>query len=718
VLGGSALLCLLHAASCPRERVAWACIGAGLGSYAAGTLVYYAYVQRLDPTPYPSISDALWLSLYGLAFIGIGLLVKARLAGSTVSMWLDGLVCGLGLGSVSAAYVFPRVVHGDGGTAAVATNVAYPLLDLVLVITVVGAMSATGAWRERSWLLLGTGFLAFSGADSWYLLQLADGSYQAGSPVDATFQLAAVLVGVSATTRRPELVDDDRSQPLQTRSFLVPGFFALLAVAVLVFGDRRGTSALGVALAVGALLAAWGRTAIAVREMVHLADSRRQARTDALTGLPNRRAFYELLERAQAVDVDRPAAIDPGSVVLVDLDRFKEINDALGHQLGDRILRDASRRLAAQVPPGGTIARLGGDELALLLPGTTVDDAVRLVDQILESFTEPFTFEDMSVHLGASIGIAALRPGDESGRPLAEADLAMYRAKAARTGREIYDESRDGNAWDRLATIEELRRTLTTGHGLSVDLQPIVRLPHAQPVGLEALVRWNHRDRGRIPPDEFLPIAERAGLMPQLTRAVLRLSLDAVVELRRRGWTVPVSVNLTASDLLDPTLVDHIAEALIERGLPAGSLRIEITESLMVDRGPRSTGFLEDLRALGMDLAVDDFGTGYSCLAYLHDLPVSYLKIDRAFTERVLSDDKTAVIVSSTIDMAHRLGLLVVAEGVETEDQLQWLVSQGCDLVQGYHTGRPMAPERLFEWLARQVRVPLQQTTRQTSSND
>jgi diguanylate cyclase (GGDEF)-like protein len=695
---GAATVCGLRAARLRRDRLAWSMISLGLACYAAGTFCYYAVLEPLGILSYPSVADGLWLLLYPLVILGVGLMVKTRLVGSAPSVWLDGLVSGLGLASLSAVMIFPRVTAGASGPfAAIATNFAYPLLDLALVVTIVGAMAALGAWRDGSWLLLAAGFLTFSAADSWYLTQVAADTYALGGPVDACYMLALVLMACSAAVVPGESTPDRPAAAAETRSFLVPGAFALLAIVVLALQATAGATSLGVVLAVGSLTAAWARTTLAVREVVQLSDSRRQSLTDTLTGLPNRRAFYELL---QAVEEAAPDGVsqETGSVILVDLDRFKEINDALGHQLGDQLLRQVSQRFAAQVPAGGTIARLGGDEMALFVPGLSVEGAGLLSQRLLATLDVPFALQGMSLHLSASIGITAVAPGAGASRVLARADLAMYRAKGAHTGWEVYDDERDGDAWDRLATVEALREALGNGD-LTVELQPIVALPAGTTAGMEALVRWNHPVRGRIAPDAFLPLAERAGLMPQVTRAVIQLALTEVEALRRRGWTMPVSVNLSASDLLDGNLVDYLAEALAERSLPGSAIRIEITESLLVDTEGSSSGFLARIRALGIDLAVDDYGTGYSSLAYLHDLPVSYLKIDRSFTSRLLQDARTAVIVASTIQMAHELELRVVAEGVECGAELDWLTRHGCDLVQGYHTGRPMPSDRLHEWL-------------------
>ena len=696
VLWGAAAVCALRVVSSRVDRGAWLCIAAGLASYSGGTTFYYVFLRYQDEIASPSISDGLWLLLYPLAIVGIGLKVRARMAGSVVSMWLDGLVSGLGLISVSAAFVFPRITENAGGAPAeTVTNFAYPLVDLALLAVVAGAMAAIGAWRDRSWILLGAGFFVFAVADSVYLLQIAGETYHYGSSVDATYLVGALLVAGAASMVPDPMSEAEGLTRTEGRSFLVPAVFALTAISVLVVGAwTNDSSPLGIVLAVGALIAAWARTALAVREVVGLSDSRRQARTDALTGLPNRRAFYELLEQAEEATSESAAF---AAVILVDLDRFKEINDALGHQVGDRVLCAVSQRFAAVVPAGGSIARLGGDEIALLVPAMTTTDAVRLAQRILRTLEEPFLIQDTSLHLAASIGVTAIEPGTGASRALAKADLSMYRAKNSRTGWEVYDDTRDGDAWDRLATVEALRDALADG-GLAVEFQPIISTSTTRPVGVEALVRWNHPTRGRMAPDSFLPLAESAGLMPALTRKVLELSLDEAVLLQQQGHSIAVSVNLSASDLLDRQLVEFTAEALTRRGLTGAALRIEITESLLVE-GTNSTDFLIRLRALGIRLAVDDYGTGFSSLAYLHDLPVSYLKIDRAFTGRMLEDDRTAVIVACTIDMAHRLKLEVVAEGVETAEQSAWLDAHGCDQLQGYHLGRPMTVESLHRWL-------------------
>ena len=435
-----------------------------------------------------------------------------------------------------------------------------------------------------------------------------------------------------------------------------------------------------------------------MREVVQLADTRRQARTDALTGLPNRRAFYKLLESVHPTGGTGTPSAQSTAILLIDLDRFKEINDALGHQVGDVVLKSVSQRLVTHVPAASTLARLGGDELAVFAPRTTRHEASALAADLLTALRDPFLIQGVSLHLDASIGIAVMPSGADTSQALAQADLAMYRAKGSRSGFAVYDETQDGDAWDRLAIAEDLRQALAAG-ALTVAYQPIVTREEMQPVALEALVRWRHHDRGFVSPEEFLPLAERAGLMPSVTRSVLDQSLDDAQHLRDWGWDLPISVNLSATDLLDTGLVDYIAAGLGDRELNGRSLRIEITESLLVDHA-LSADFLERLRLMDIELAVDDYGTGYSCMAYLHQLPVSHLKIDRGFTDRLLDDERTAVIVDSTIQMAHRLNLSVVAEGVESQAQSDWLLEHGCDFLQGYHISRPTDLVQLHAWLS------------------
>ncbi len=693
VISGCGTACGLRARYGPGDRAAWALFSAGLFSYLSGTVLWQVAFERLDPAPFPSVSDVLWLAMAPLFMVGIWLMVRARL-GRRNSSLLDGVVAGLAVASVAAFAVFPKLTEDSGGSfALVVTNFAYPLVDLALAGAAIGAMAAMGAWRRPVWLLLTLGFVTFAVADTWYMLLVLNGTFVPGGWNDFSYLVAMTIIALAAPVAQsgPE---SPGSSIRRDREFLVPVLFGLVPIGVLVAGALQPgkTSLLAVGLAVGALVTLALRTALAIREVVALSDARVLSRTDSLTGLPNRRALYDLLERD---GVDRE---DRGAVMIIDLDRFKEINDALGHQVGDELLRQVAARLAGQVPGPGVIARLGGDEFAVHLPSTPRDDAARTAAALLTVLSEPFTVAGTLLHVGGSIGITGVRPGTPVGRALAEADMAMYRAKTARTGFEVYDDSQDSSAWDRLAMVEALRLALDRNQ-LTLAFQPIVDARTRRARSVEALVRWTDPERGFVPPDTFLPLAEHAGLMPALTRRVLDLAFDEALRLHQFGYGIAVSVNLSASDLLDRRLEQELAQRLHARELPASAVKIEITESLLVDRNGRAGDFLMAMRELGIELLVDDFGTGYSSMAYLHDLPVSTLKIDRSFTSRLSADPRTGVIVASTIDMAHRLGLSVVAEGVETEAELDWLRAEGCDLIQGYLISRPVPAAELHAWL-------------------
>jgi diguanylate cyclase (GGDEF)-like protein len=685
VASGAAVLCVRRATRHRAHRLTWGLIGAGAGCYAAGTLVFSLWLQPMEQMPYPSVSDLLWLLFYPFMLAGIVRAVRVRTAGSVASVWLDGLVAGLGLAAVGALVVFDQLSGAlDGSRAAIVVNVAYPVFDLSLAACAAGAMAALGAWRHKTWVLLSAGFATFAVADSWFLAQVAAETYRPGSPVDATWAVAMCLVGLAATCPTPAVAITE------SRSFLVPGVFALACLGVLGAGAFVELHPLATGLAVASLGAAFTRTVLAVREVVALADSRRQARTDLLTGLPNRRGFYELLEGATGSGEGR-------ALLLVDLDRFKEVNDALGHRTGDELLHAVGQRLSAGLGHGANLSRLGGDEFAVLLDDRATVRASVLAATLLTELRKPFTVVGMTLHLDASIGVTAIRAGSDATLALARADLAMYRAKAGRTGFEVYDDERDGQAWNRLAIVEELREALASG-GLHIELQPIVALPSRAPAAVEALVRWVHPGLGPLAPDEFLPMAMRAGLMWRLTRYVLDAALDEAAALRLDGWDLPVAVNLSPSDLLNAGLVDFVTDGLQRRGLPGTLLHVEITETLLMEDRGHSDAMLQALRGLGVQVAVDDYGTGYSGLAYLRDLPVNQLKIDRSFVGE-LSDHRTATIVASTIKLGHDLGLAIVAEGVENEQQLAWLEGHGCDQAQGYHLGHPMRASLLRTWL-------------------
>ena len=413
---------------------------------------------------------------------------------------------------------------------------------------------------------------------------------------------------------------------------------------------------------------------------------------DDLTGLPNRTLFRDRVE--QAILAARRNGTT-AAVMLLDVDRFKEINDALGHDTGDLLLQELGTRLAAELRASETFARLGGDEFAILLPTASAEDATLLGSRVHVAFENPIALRGLPLEVAASIGVAVYPDhGEEVDTLLQHADVAMYAAKETHAGTAVYDAEQDTNDADRLRLAGELRGAIETQE-LVVYFQPKAELESGRILGAEALVRWQHPERGFIPPNEFIPIAERTGLIKPLSRYVLAAAIEQCAAWQAAGLELHVAVNLTIPDLLELELPDRIAALLEEKGVRPDRLELEITESTILADPFRVRVVLNRLNEMGIRLAIDDFGTGYSSLAYLRNLPVHAIKIDRSFVMGMSEDASDATIVRSTIDLAHNLGLEVVAEGVESQEVWDALRAQGCSLAQGYFIAKPAPPEDL-----------------------
>jgi diguanylate cyclase (GGDEF)-like protein len=428
-------------------------------------------------------------------------------------------------------------------------------------------------------------------------------------------------------------------------------------------------------------------------------DARRsehQALHDGLTGLPNRALFRRVADgatRAAASEGHRAA------VLIIDLDRFKEINDTLGHACGDLLLQALAGRLRASLRETDTVARLGGDEFAVLLP--VIDDRAlvqQLAGRVLEALQQPCVVQGVTLTVGASIGIACLPDhGNDVDLLLQRADVAMYTAKDRHSGVEFYDEATDENSVERLSLAAEVRGAAQRDE-LVLHFQPQVDLVTGGLVGAEALMRWEHPQRGLIPPDAFITIAENTGAIRDLTTYALEAALAECRRWRTLGIDAAVSVNVTVQDVLDEQLPDAIARILGRMRLPSSVLELELTETMLMADPERAGKILRVLSAMGVGLAIDDFGTGYSSLAYLKRLPVDKIKIDRTFVSKMRHDANDAAIVASTIDLARNLRLRTVAEGIEDRAVAAELVAKGCELGQGYAFARPLRPEDFIQW--------------------
>ncbi|MGY2065502.1 EAL domain-containing protein [Blastococcus sp. SYSU DS0619] len=443
-------------------------------------------------------------------------------------------------------------------------------------------------------------------------------------------------------------------------------------------------------------------------EQRRLAQLASEAHHDPLTGLANRRRFIEQVEHTVYGDPDRRCAL-----VMIDLDRFKEINDSFGHSVGDDLLCLVGPRLRRALGPEDLLARMGGDEFAVLLPDADDGRAREVAEHIGAELRDAFVLDGMSLHIDASIGIALCPDhGRDRSLLLARADTAMYAAKRGRLGYEVWAPDGTPATRDRLETLEQLRSALD-GEELDNHYQPQLDLRTGAVVGLEALVRWNHPDRGLLYPDVFLPLAEQAGLMRRLALRVLERALRDLRSWRAQGHDLSVAVNLSVSNLQDVALPGQVAMLLDAFAVPAEALVLEITEDVLMADAARSQQVMAGLRRLGVRLSVDDYGTGYSSLSYLRALPVDELKLDRSFVTHLTSDTRAAAIVRSTLQLSRDLGMSMVVEGVEDADSLAALREWGCDVAQGYHISRPMPAERVQGWLeARPTPAAWNSTTR------
>ena len=436
----------------------------------------------------------------------------------------------------------------------------------------------------------------------------------------------------------------------------------------------------------------------AVRKMgqISLAEEH-QATHDSLTGLPNRKYLLETMDSALAY-CER--GCEPFALFILDLDRFKEVNDTLGHQTGDQLLQLVAKRIKTTLRDIDVVARLGGDEFAIYLPGVEdQDEAIEVARRVRGALVETFHLDDVLLELEASIGVAMHpRHGAEVGTLMRRADVAMYLAKETHADIEVYDPQRDRHSTNRLGLLAALRHAIEAGE-LELHYQPKVSLVGEDLVGVEALLRWDHPQRGQIPPDEFIPLAETSGLMHRLTEYVIDRALAQASVWRKMGLDVAVAVNVSARDLHGTELSLTVSEGLARHRVPASHLVLELTERTLMAEHSRVMDTLDALEALDVAISLDDFGTGYSSMFMLKRLPVTEIKVDRSFVSRMAEGEDDESIVRSIIDLAHSLGMNAVAEGVETQAVWSRLEALGCDSAQGWFVSRPMAPEAATVWL-------------------
>jgi diguanylate cyclase (GGDEF)-like protein len=751
-----------------RARWGWRFLGLAMISTSVGNLYFSVVVAHLADPPYPSIADAFYLAWYPFASLAVVSLLFSQVRRFYAGMAFDGLVAGLGATALMIAAVLGRTMSFSDDTGAsraeLAVNLAYPLADLFVIMLLVAGGAMLGGRLTRALVLVGVGLGLTAVADTAYLVQDAVGSYVEGGVVDLLWLLGVLALAAGPAGRsgragitHPDIVgavagdgDGDGDGDGEAAGhgsrlrvskglLVVPIAFTVVAMAVIALNQVGMVPWQAVPTADGCVLAALLRSGFTFHE-IRLEEGRkyarahRQARTDDLTGLPNRRA---LGERCQSLLDALPGGRAEISLLLLDLDRFKEINDSLGHTGGDQLLIAVSERIRVALASDDELARLGGDEFAILTRGSA-RHAVQVADRVSQALAEPFEVAGLRLHVDASVGVStAPSPAGTRAELLRQADVAMYRAKRRRSRVEVFAADAPAQGRDRLLAIEDQRAVLFGEDGeqhghLLVHVQPQLRLSSGvvrpggaaggavhgavgdavdggpfevvgEVVGAEALVRWQHPTRGLLFPASFLPLASTAGLSGRLAEVVLDQALAACSLWWHQGARVPVSVNHTADDVLDPGLIDRIEAALERHGLPAQALVVELTEDTLMADPAGARVVLGAIRALGAEVSIDDYGSGFSSLAYLRTLPADELKLDRTFIADLASSPvrsgPAAAIVRTTADLAHSLGLRLVAEGIEDASCLALLADLGCDVGQGYYLATPMPVGTLLSWM-------------------
>jgi diguanylate cyclase (GGDEF)-like protein len=656
-------------------------MGGGLALFASGSLIL-----ALNPgLPFPSPVEAVFGSAY-VCFIWF-LMVDAN--GGRARDLRTLLETGVIAGGIISAAVFALLVPAsdrlgvDGLPLLVA--MAYPIADLVLVSTVLTQLLTGRRLPDRRTALLLSGLVTLAAVDTSLPLGLGAGGYAFSSLQDLLWALSMATLAAAAV--RPAGPEVGRTGI----GSIVPVGAGLCALLLLVSGAGKGSAwvtqvpaSLTIVLLLGLLLTSLGEARRGI-------EAQRLSLTDDLTGIGNRRAVMEILSDSAGHSL---------SLVLIDLDGFKVVNDTLGHQQGDRLLEGFAERLQQVVDDADVVARLGGDEFAVVYRDVGAEAMTQLVESLLVDMCRPLPVASLNITVGLSIGISTDEHGEALGiELLRRADVAMYRAKDGGGGYQWYDAATDNFSTEGLHLVEDLRVAIVEGQ-LHAQYQPQVRAHDGALVAVEALVRWQHPSRGALAPTYFLPVARKAGLMLLLSLEMIRLTVAQAARWDEAGTPLRLSLNVDPPELLSGQWVPALLAAVDRHRLDPALVTVELTEEALISDFARATKSIEELARHHIGVSIDDFGTGYSGLSWLQTLPVTELKLDRGFVMRVLSDPRTHHIVESTIDLAHRLDIRVVAEGVEDRATADALTTMGSDLLQGFEIARPLTPEMLATWRA------------------
>jgi diguanylate cyclase len=689
-------LCALRALRTKTRRAVPIVLALALFSWTVGDIALTVETLGNTAAPAVSIADAFYLGFYPLAYVATVLMLRASVDRLSRPNWLDGIIAGLGAAALCAAFAFHSIVHDSArGAISAAVNLAYPIGDLLLLFLIVGGTALLGRGKRTAWGLLAAGVALNVVGDTSNLFDKSVGASTFGIDVNAlAWPIAIVLMSMAVWFTSAER---DPFVEARTTRFTLPGVAGFAGLALLCVGTQIHVSETALTLALVTLLAVGVRLGLSARDLRIVTEQRhRQAMTDELTGLGNRRRLTQVLDAYFLGHGE--STLPPMAFLFVDLNHFKEINDSFGHPAGDELLRQVGPRLASAVRTSDAVVRMGGDEFGIVLLNADETEAIAVSERVVDSLLEPFTIQDVAARVGVSIGIA-LCPTDATDAPgvLWCADVAMYRAKLGNTRYATYDDTVDGRD-QQLDMVDELRSAVQNGD-LVLHFQPQLDLRTGDVTAVEALIRWPHPIHGLVPPLKFLPLAEDAGLMEPLTAFVLDRALAQCAEWRAAGRMLEMSVNITATNLLSEGFTDLVDGLLTRHGLDGSSLILEITETTVITDFKASQRVIAELRERGVDVSIDDFGAGFTSLAYLSALAVRELKLDRTLITGLGLGSGNATrdleLVRATIELGHAMGMRVVAEGIEDEETLTLLRELGCDLAQGFLISRPVPADEL-----------------------
>jgi diguanylate cyclase (GGDEF)-like protein len=687
----------------PRLRRSWRLLALGAAAYLVGDVAQTVY-EVAGRKPYPSAADAFYVLFYPLVLGGLlSFPTVRRDAAERFRLGLDLAVVALaGAGTVVYVVLGPAATAAGQSQLQTAFSIAYPAGDMLLLVGL-GSVLLRGSApsAHRSLQLMALGLLFYVAADLIYGYMTLHAGYAGGDPVDSLWMIGIALTGVAAAAQRPA-AQPGPVLPVREQVAWLPYPVAAAGLTLLVYSTRHDS--FFSALATNLILVAGG--AVTLRQYLARRDLlgaqrqlRHEALHDALTGLPNR---VLVLDRAEQMLARARRRQGQAAALFLDVDGFKDINDTYGHSVGDDLLQAVAGRLAAAVREADTVGRLGGDEFVILLdsPGVSVNP-VDVAERLLAVLREPLDLNHgtgRTVTLTASIGVAT-DPQASAEELLRDADIALHAAKeAGRDCARLFESIMHTAAEDHLNLLVDLRAAVEE-EAFALAYQPTFDLESRIVTGVEALIRWNHPQRGAIPPNAFVPLAEQTGLIVPIGRWVLREACARAAEWRRRGHMVGISVNVSGRQLDHPHFLEHVRAALDESGLDATALTLEITETTLMHDADAARHLLGDIKKLGVRIAIDDFGTGYSSLAYLRQFPVDALKIDRSFISGIASSNGSGALIHTLVQLGKTLGLETVGEGIEDEAQLQRLQREQCDQGQGFLLARPLDLDRLHRFL-------------------